>query len=162
MKKIKILLPLFIILLSSLNIFGQKLTFNDLKYLLEHDMESSDVYLTKKGFQYFEAKKGVNGECDEMTWAFERNSYNNKASAFILKYCNEDFGYIWYQLSNQPTFNEIKEYCKSIGFNLIKTEFNKFNDLCSTFENSKYSIKFCSGMDEKSNLNSYFITLRLK
>lgn len=143
--------------------YSQNLTFNDLKYLLEHDIESSDSYITKKGFKYHEAEKSENGECASMIWSFNRNINNDRAIAFIAKNCFEaNLGIIWYQLGEQVTFDKIKEYCKTIGFKLTKTETSKFNDLCSTFENTKYEIKFCSGLDNITNKNSYTITLSLK
>lgn len=141
--------------------YSQNLTFNDLKYLLEHNVESSDTYITKKGFKYYKVEKY--DYCDAMIWSFDRNTYNDRAQAFIAKNCYEaSLGFILYQLGEQTTFNKIKEYCKSIGFRLTKTETSPFNDLCSTFENTKYKIEFCSGLNENTNLNSYTITLELK
>lgn len=152
----------FVILLS-IESYSQNLTFNDLKYLLEHNVESSDTYITKKGFKYHEAQKSENDFCDAMIWSFDRNTYNDRAQAFIAKNCYEaNLGFIWYQLSDQTTFDKIKEHCKSMGFRLTKTETSKFNDLCSTFENTKYEIKFCSGLEKNTNRNSYTITLNLK
>jgi hypothetical protein len=153
----------FFVLLLSLEGYNQNLTFNDLKYLLENNVESSDNYITKKGYKYHEAQKSENDDCDAMIWSFDRNTNNDNAQAFIAKYCYEpNIGFIWYQLGEQITFDKIKEYCKSIGFILTKTETSPFNDLCSTYENTKYKIEFCSGLEKNTNRNSYTITLKLK
>jgi len=151
------------VFLLSYESYSQNLTFNDLKYLLEHNVESSDTYITKKGFKYHKAQKSENDDCDAMIWSFDRNTNNDRAQAFIAKYCYEaSLGFIWYQLGEQTTFDKIKEYCKSRGFRLTKTETSPFNDLCSTFENTKYKIEFCSGLEKNTNRNSYTITLKLK
>lgn len=143
--------------------YSQELTFNDLKYLLEHDIEAADSYITTKGYRYHEAQKGKNGSCDVMFWSFDRDPTYNTAVAFIAKTCFNAFeGFIWYQLSDNVTFEKIKNYCKSVNFKLIKTEIDHFDDLCTIYENSKYKIEFRSGLNSSTNLNSHIITLKLK
>lgn len=150
------------IVFSSLESKGQELTFVDLKYLLEHNVEDADTYITKKNYKYHEAQKGENGKCDAMLWSSERDTENNSAVAFISKYCyQENVGFIWYQLGDKDIFDKIKNYCKSIGFSLTKTETNPLKKLCVTFKDKKYTIEFCSGLNESTNLNSYTITFNL-
>lgn len=142
---------------------SQNLALSDLKYLLEHDVESADTYITAKGFKYHEAQKGENGDCDAMIWSFDRDVNNDRAVSFIAKNCYEaNYGFIWYQLGDKAAFDRIKNNCKSLGFKLTKTETSPFKDLCTTFENTKYKIQFCSGLNEGTNKNSYTITLKLK
>jgi hypothetical protein len=141
----------------------QNLSLTDLKYLLEHDVESADSYITTKGFKYHKAQKGENGSCDAMTWSFNRDIDNDNAESFIAKNCYKaNYGFIWYQFVNNNTFERIKNNCKNLGYKLTKTEISPFNDLCTTFENLKYKIKFCSGLEEETNKNGYIITLDLK
>lgn len=126
-------------------------------------MESADTYITAKGFMYHEAQKGQNGGCDAMIWSFDRDIVNDRALSFIAKHCYQaNSGFIWYQLGSKPTLDKIKNYCKSIGLKLTKTETSPFNDLCTTYESKKYEIKFCSGLNQETNKNSYTITLNLK
>ncbi len=151
------------ILLLSFESYCQKILFYDLKYLLEHDVESSDAYITKKGFKYYEAEKGKNGNCDSIIWSFNRNTYNNRADAFIAKYCfKANSGFIWYQFADRLAFDKIKENCKAIGYKLTNRETNPFDALCTTFESREFKIEFCSGLNEGTNRNSYTITLNLK
>jgi len=146
-----------------LNGFSQNITFVDLKYLLDHNVEEADNYITTKGFKYHEAKKGENGDCDDMIWSLNRNTTNDQADAFIAKTCYEaHLGFIWYQLGNKIIFDKIKSYCKLLGLKLTDTQISKFNDLCTVYENTKYEIKFCSGLNDGTNKNSYTITLRPK
>jgi hypothetical protein len=153
----------FIFSMFTLKGFSQNLTFADLKYLIEHDVESADNYITSKGFKYHEAQKGENGDCDAMIWSFDRDAINDRATSFIAKNCYQaNFGFIWYQLGSKPTFDKIKNYCKTIGLKLTKTETSPFNDLCTTYENNIYKIEFCSGLNTGTNKNSYTISLRLK
>ncbi len=143
--------------------FCQNLTFGDLKYLFENDVETADSYILKKGFRYHEAQKGENGNCDAMFWSYDRNTSNNRASSFVAKNCYDaKNGFIWYQFGDNPTFEGLKAYCKSIGMKPTKTETSYFNDLCTTYENSKYKIKFCSGLNTGTNLNEYYINFQEK
>lgn len=153
---------LFLLFLSfSIESKSQDLTFLDLKYLLEHNVESSDTFISQKNFIYHKVKKGENLECDVMIWSYDRNINNNKATAFLAKCCYQaNEGFIWYQFSNKKTFDKIKEYCKSIGFTLSKTETSVLNKLCITFENKNYNIEFCSGLNDETNINDYTITLK--
>jgi hypothetical protein len=164
MKNITLKFTLFFIFsMYTLKGFSQNLTFADLKYLIEHDVESADNYITSKGFKYHLAQKGENGDCDNMFWSFNRDTSNDRATSFIAKHCYQaNFGFIWYQVDSKPTFDKIKNYCKTIGLKLTKTETNSSNDLCTTYENKIYKIKFCSGLDTESNQNTYIIILNLK
>lgn len=160
MKKVIFLSILF---LMALKVFSQELTFNDLKYLLEHDIEAADSYITTKGYRYHEAQKGKNGSCDAMFWSYGRNITDNAAIAIIAKTCFDAYeGFIWCQFNDNVTIEKIKNYCKSIDFKLIKTEIDDFGGLETFYENPKYEIKFGSGLHTRSNLNIYFITLNLK
>ena len=123
----------------------QNLSLSDLKYLLEHDVESADTYITAKGFNYHKAQKVKNGDCDTITWSFGRDVNNDWAESFIAKSCYKaNYGFVWYQLDDRATFDKIKNNCKNLGYNLTKTETSPFKDLCTTFENSKHKTEFCS------------------
>jgi hypothetical protein len=159
----KKLFCLIVFLISSQSIFSQVLTLFDLTYLLEHDIESSDTYITEKGFRYDEVKKGENGKCDAMFWSYNRNPLNNKSVAYISKYCFEaNYGFIWYQLIDKLTFDKIKRDCKSKGFKLVNTEVNELNNYSAIFENNEYKIKFTSGLDSTTKRNFYIINLQGK
>ena len=165
MKNILKTILYLVLIFSAFDGLSQNLAFTDLVYLLEHNVEDADTYITNKGFQYHEVKKTENINCDIIVWSFNRNIGNNSALSFIAKHCyKSSFGFIWYQLElgDRPTFNKIKDYCKAMEFSLVKAETNPFNDLCTTFEGTKYKIEFCSGLDEGTNKNSYNITIKIK
>jgi hypothetical protein len=154
-------ISIFVLLFSET--YCQNLSFGDLKYLFEHNVETADTYILKKGFKYHEAQKGENGKCDVMVWSYDRNATNNRAFSFVAKNCYDaNFGFIWYQFGDKPTFESIKTYCKSIGMKPSKTETSPFNDLCTTYENSIYKVKFCSGLNTGTNLNEYTIKFQEK
>lgn len=100
---------------------SQNIIFADLKYLLEHDVESADTYITGKRFKYHDAQKRENGGCDAMIWSFDRNIDNDRAVSFIAKNCYEaNSGFILYQLGDKAKFDRIKNYCKSTGFKRVQ------------------------------------------
>ncbi len=139
--------------------FSQKLNYFDLKYLFEHSVDEANDYIIKKGFEFHKTETEENGIDKTMTWSFERDTYTDRAISFIYKYKFEaNTGFIYYQLDDVKTVDQIKTYCKSIGFKLINSEIDQFGNLCSTYKNSKFKLQFCSGLDSKSNKNNYSIT----
>ncbi|NDP28117.1 MAG: hypothetical protein GZ087_11930 [Flavobacterium sp.] len=139
--------------------FSQKLTYLDLKYLFENNVDDGNDYILKKGFEFLKTETEDNSEDKSMTWAYQRNSYDDKAIAFIAKFkFDANSGFVWCQFSDVNIMNQIKTYCKSIGFKIKNSEIDKFDSFCSTYENSKFIITFCSGINKDSNRNSYTIT----
>ena len=155
----KIMMVCLIFVFTSNLCFSQKLNYFDLKYLFEHSVDEANDYIIKKGFEFHKTESEEDGINKTMTWSFERDTYTDRAKSFIAKYKFEaNTGFIWYQLDDIKTVDQIKTYCKSIGFKLINSEIDLFGSLCSTYESSAFTIQFCSGRDSKSNRNSYTIT----
>lgn len=143
--------------------FAQKLNYFDLKYLFEHSVDEANDYVIKKGFEFYKTEIEENGIDKSMSWAFQRNTYSDGADYFLTKYkLDANTGFIWYQLVDVKIFDQIKSYCKSIGFKITNSEINSLGNLCSTYENSIFKIDFCSGINSKSNKNIYFITFNDK
>jgi hypothetical protein len=152
---------IFVILISMIvNLsFSQNLTYNDLKYLFENNIDDSNDYILKKGFEFHKTETDANTENNSMIWSYKRNNDNDKAVAFISKYkFIANSGFVWYQFNDVNIMNQIKTYCKSIGFKLKNSEIDKFNSFCSTYENPRFTIEFCSGISEQTNRNTYTIT----
>ena len=161
-KSLKISLVLLTLFNCNLAL-SQNLTYQDMKYLLEHEIEDADNYISKKGFLYHRTEENNNGDCKTMFWSFDRNTSNNRAVAFISKYCFvANSGFIWYQLGDRKTFDNIKSYCKSSGFKQSTTETDKEGSLCTTYDGEKFKIQFCSGLNTGTNKNIYTITLSHK
>jgi hypothetical protein len=163
-KILKFTLVLFIITINiksySQEIVSPKLNYFDFKYLLEHNIEESDTYLSKKNFEFQTVSKAE--DCDATVWSFKRNIKNDSSVAFISKNCSEaNKGFIWYQTSDKKLYDKIKEQCKELGFNYSRSETNELNQLCLYYEGIKFKIKFCSGIHPTSNKNVYIIVLEL-
>ncbi len=145
------------LLLFSFNSYSQRLTFDDLKYLLEHNIEDADNYVTKKGFRFEEVKKCENSECIVIIWV-THNIHNKEV---LIKFYDEpNPGYVIYGPSSKSTYDNIKNYCQTIGFKFKKTEVNPNNELVSTYESQKYRIDFNSCRIKEKNI--YSITLEPK
>jgi hypothetical protein len=158
----KILTAALIIIFSCKLCTGQNLTFADIKFVIEHNVEDVDNYVAKKGFLYYKTEED-SSDCKTMEWSCDRNAHNNLASAFLIKYCFEsNKGLVWYQCGNRMTFDKIKSFCISSGFKHSNTKADKLGALCTTLESIDYEIEFCSEIDEKTNLNVYTISLSRK
>jgi hypothetical protein len=135
-----------------------KLNYKDFEYLIEHNIEEADTYLSKKNFEFQTVNKSQN--CDATVWSFKRDIKNDASVAFISKNCSEaNTGFIWFQSSDKRIYDSIKEQCKIMGFKYSRSDTNDFNQLCLYYEGTKYKIKFCSGMHPNSNKNVYIIVL---
>ncbi len=139
--------------------YTQSLSFFDLKYLLTHNVDDADTYITKKGYKFDSVEKFE--FCDEMGWSYNRNTQNNKAISFVYKHCfDANKGFIYYQPEDRKDYDQIRDYCKSIGFNFTKTEITPHNSLNIMYENNEYKIEFGSGINEGRNV--YKINLQFK
>jgi hypothetical protein len=143
--------------------FSQNLTFQDLKFTLEHNIEEADNYISKKGFLFHKTENTNNADCQKMIWSFKRNTDNNYANAFISKYCfTANSGLILYQFGARNTFDNIKSYCKNSGFIQTLTETDNLGALCTTYESANFKMEFCSGLNKGTNKNEYTIKLSVK
>lgn len=163
-KRKSLKVSLLLLTLFSCNfVLSQNLKYQDIKYLLEHEIEDADNYISQKGFLFHRTEESSNGDCKTMFWSFERNISNNLSVAFISKYCFvANSGSISYQLGDRKTFDGIKSYCKSSDFKHTTTETDKEGSLCTTYESVKYKIQFCSGLNNGTNKNVYIIRLSHK
>lgn len=127
-----------------------------MKYLLEHNIEDADNYVTKKGFRFEDVKKCANGECIAIMWV----SNDIIKEAIIKFYDDPNPGYVVYGPSSRTTYDNIKNYCQTIGFKFKKTEVDPDNGLVSTYESTKYRIDFTSCKIKEKNI--YTISLELK
>ncbi|HVA98045.1 MAG TPA: DUF4431 domain-containing protein [Bacteroidia bacterium] len=142
---------------------AQSLTYQDLKFVMEHSVEDADNYLSKKDFLYYRTENEENRDCKTIFWSLNRDSYSNRAVAFISKYCFEpNNGFVWCQLGDRKSFDNIKSSCRALKFRQSTTEIDTLGSLCTTYQNDKYNIEFCSGLNSGTNRNDYTITLSIK
>lgn len=147
MKKILITFSFIIISIFS---YSQKLNFYDLRYIYEHEIESTDNYLLKKGFDFFKR------ENDDK---YPSSQYIGKNKTYIIKYCDNSFcGFAWYQFYESSIYTSIKEECKKNGYKLLRSETEPLegSGLNYVYTNGKNKIQFSSS--NNNNTTKYFIT----
>jgi hypothetical protein len=148
MKKILITFSLIIVSLFS---YSQKLNFYDLKYIYEHNIESVDNFLLKKGFDFY--KRELEEKYPSST------QYIGKNNTYIIKHCDDSFcGFSWYQFYESSIYTSIREECKKIGYKLLKTETDPIegSGLTYVYTNGKSKIEFSSS--NENNTSKYYIT----
>ncbi len=149
----KKLTTLFLILTISNFSYSQKLKFQDLKFIYEHDIETVDNYLLNKGFDFYKREK------DESQDIRYSNQYISKNRTFIVKNGDDsNEGFSWYQFYDRSIYLSIKEECKKNGYRLLSTEPIPLNEssLNYTYTNGKRKIQFNSSFEQ--NTTKYFIT----
>lgn len=153
----KFFVVIFLFLINNFEVKAQILSFNDLKYLCDNNIEKTDSFLLNKGFVIIESD--VNDIESKYSWAFNRSIINSRASTFISKQCHSySCSWIWVQLTSLEKYNKIREQCKIKGFKLIETKNDSFGNLRFIYKLGNYEISFTSGLNE-NNINEYFINL---
>ena len=138
---------------------SQEITMVDLKYLLENDVEKANIYILKKGFNYYETQKDEG--CDAIFWALNRDVNSDLSEEFIAKQCfSANEGFIWYQMANKLNFEKLVTWCLQNGYHMTKTEVNPFGDFCSSYSDGNFLIEFCQGINKATKINEYIITVK--
>jgi hypothetical protein len=158
MRLIIINIAFFLTLFSSNICKAQYLNYNDIKYIYSNEIEKTDEYVTKRGFEFYLTEVAKDGNDEFTNWAYKRDNYNDEATTFIIKICHQaKCGFVWYQLNSIKHFNAIKDYCKKIGYKVVKTQADKIGYIDYIFSNKVYEIKFSSGVNS-AGYNIYVIS----
>lgn len=157
----KIIFTLFLILTFSNFSYSQKLNLNDLKYVYEHDIESVDYYLLKKGFEFYNREKEDESLYPSGYKGIIRysNQYMGKNRSYIIKDGDEsNEGLSFYQFYDKSIYISIREECKKIGYKLLSTESVPLDDssLKYIYTNGKREIEFSSSYSQNTTI--YFIS----
>lgn len=105
----KTYITLFFILTINYSSFSQKLKLSDLKYIFQHNTESVNYYLTKKGFHFYLRKE------NEM---FTTTIYNGENQSRVIKY--DDL--CKYNFYDSKIYTSILNECKKNGFKWVKED----------------------------------------
>lgn len=142
MKKILLLFSLFIV--SNLS-FSQKLKLVDLKYIYEHNNESTNNYRIKKGFNFYLRK---NNELTDIT------TYSGENQTFVIKY-DDLCKYVFY---DSKIYSSIREESKKNGFRYVRemTDTPEGSGLTFIFEKGGRNLYFSS--INKFNKTKYIIS----
>lgn len=156
-------LTLSLFLLNS--IIGQNLKIPELTQICgKPNWDAVNDYLTQKGWEYYSSKKGDDENYNTVTWAYQKNNYNDKAQGwfYLFTYTGSP-NKIAYSFRNKQTYNAIKAGLTSGGFKSLGSEI-KDEAVVSKYANANYivTLSFVSRQeDEYSDVNftSYYLTM---
>ncbi|MEZ4841924.1 MAG: hypothetical protein R2821_10570 [Flavobacteriaceae bacterium] len=150
MKKITFILTLT--LLSSLNVFGQKLTLTDLTTLCsKKNWEDVNQSLLAKKWTYYDSEKGSTYKYNTITWSFNKDYYSEKAQAWFYLYTYEGYpNKISYSVFNKESYSIIQNSIASAGFKLVNSEIED-NEIISTYANANYTLTVSTEKRDKSD-----------
>ncbi|WP_313101290.1 hypothetical protein [Epilithonimonas sp.] len=147
-----------LLLLIAFQINAQVLKLNDLKYLVDSNIEKADTYILSKGYDFFE-NTTQNENCTSILWAYKRNSNNNQSSNFLGKdICSEGFKYIFYQTSSRDIYNLVRDEVKKDGFKFVNQQTGKNGEIKYTYSKNKYEVTMFAGLSN-DNRNNYYISM---
>jgi len=141
-------------LLTSLSVFGQKLTLIDLTTLCsKKNWEDVNQSLLAKKWTYYDSKKGSTFKYNTITWSFNKVYYSEKAQAWFYLYTYEGLpNKISYSVFNQESYSIIQNSIASAGFKLINSEIED-NEIISTYANANYTLKVST--EKRDNSDDY-------
>ena len=129
--------------------------------------EAVNTYLVGKGWEYYNSKAGDDENYNTVTWAYEKNNYNEKAQGWFYLYTFTGFpNKVAYSFRSKQTYNTIKNTLSTNGFKYIDTDI-KDERVISKYANP-YFIFLLSYIkkedDEYSDVNytSYLVTVTKK
>ncbi len=140
MKRLTFILTLT--LLTSLSVFGQKLTLTDLTTLCsKKNWEDVNQTLLAKKWTYYDSEKGSTYKYNTITWSFNKDYYSDKAQAWIYLYTYEGYpNKVSYSVFNKESYSIIQNSISSAGFKLVNSEIED-NQVISTYGNSLYTLE---------------------
>lgn len=150
MKKITFILTLTF--LTSLSVFGQKLTLTDLTTLCsKRNWEDVNQGLLAKKWTYYDSEKGSTYKYSTITWSFNKDYYSEKAQAWFYLYTYEGYpNKISYSVFNKESYSIIQNSIASAGFKLVNSEIED-NEIISTYANANYTLKVSTEKRDKSD-----------
>jgi antitoxin component YwqK of YwqJK toxin-antitoxin module len=138
----QITLTILFTLLTSLSIFGQKLTLTDLTTLCsKKNWEDVNQSLLAKKWTYYDSEKGSTYKYNTIIWSFSKDYYSDKALAWFNLYTYEGYpNKISYSVFNKESYSIIQNSISSSGFKLVNSEIED-NQVISTYGNNLYTLE---------------------
>lgn len=117
---------------------SQNISFVDIKYLYENNIDDCESYLAKKQYLFLKSEDGKVGEiCPSTTWAYKRNNVNNRAKSFLVKTCDKaNVGLIFYQFTDNTELEKVKSICKTLGFKFIQKTTSPYGTVWFTYQSN--------------------------
>lgn len=137
---------------------AQRVTYNDLIYVLNHNIAISEDYLSNKGFE-FSGVDTLTGKLVTFNYSFTKNSKYDKTYISVDKKSSKE---IFYEVSVytllQSDYLPIKALIKKLGYKLLNTEVREGN-LINTYKKDFLEIRFMLTSNQKLDYTQYYITI---
>ena len=127
------------VLITAHQVHAQQLTLNELEKICDYkNWESVNAFLLNKDWEYFESEKGDTESYNEITWAYERDAYSNKAQAWLHLYTYEGMpSKIRYFILDKNAYKRIQNTIINRGYNLKESSIED-DVLASSYYNGTF------------------------
>lgn len=148
----------FFILLISIKVKSQDISYYEMKKLLEKNISDSEDFLILKKYKFYNQEKKNN--CDDYDFAFNKKTNNDNADGFMtISICDESKS-VTQSTASQDLIPKIKLDAKKDGLIFIKTD-NFEGMMINIYSNNKYKLMVLSKKNS-SGFSSYEISLEKK
>jgi len=155
MKTTRGILIIIAALLVAFSSKSQKLTLTDLENICnKSNWEYVNQYLLKRGWEFYESKKGNTSEYNTIVWSFDRG-YKDEAAGWIQLYTYEGLpNKIFYSTFNKESYSSIQTQLATINYKLSDSWIND-NEITSAYASSKFLIEITTSVSGKESHNVF-------
>ena len=134
-----------ILLISSVNIFAQNLTLNQLLELKKKDIGNAEEYLTEKGWEFFKADEPTFDTMGQATFTYNKNEMSKRAESFLTFLYSEfsERTRISIQINKKTKYTEYINSIKSLGCKLISSKIEA-GDIIKIYRGATTTFKITS------------------
>lgn len=155
----RILLITIVITSIANSLKAQRVTYNDMNYALNHNIENTETYLSKKGFSYGGIDT-LNDSTKEYSYSFTKNSYESPNYISVSKKTyNNVFIESGLYTTKQDDYLKIKLFIKSIGYKLVSTKTTDIGGVIFVYKLRDKEIDFMVTRKADREITDYYITL---
>jgi len=139
-----------ILLIVNTSSFGQNISLNELFSMCNKtNWVEVNECLLRKNWEYYESSKGDDENYSTITWAFNKESYSDKAQGWLYLYTFEGLpNKISYSFFNTQSYNTIKSGLVSSGLKLIEKSIED-NELIVKYEGASFIVSIATAKREE-------------
>ena len=120
MKKV---IALFLLFFDLCFINAQSLSIGDLQTAVSAtDWSEVNKMLIAKGWDFYDSEKDVGNGYGRVTWTYEKNIYDDKATAWFYFYQGSPISTIAIQFSNLGAYEKIQSHLDDYGYKFVKSD----------------------------------------
>lgn len=155
MKHFAILLTIAVFFFTKIT-FAQELSTSELFSLCsKKNWDDVNQVLDRKGWIYDESSKGDDDTYSIITWAYNKNEYNNKATAWLHYFIDDNnTGRLELVFSNSSPYSKLKNELIKIGARFIKSQIEN-NEIHTQYETTKYIVTLKTAKTNDSERDNF-------